>query len=81
VIYRCERDLHSDLVAETLEHVTIKVLGIVDYDLLRDAVTIDDVLLEEFFDSCGGYIGDRLHLNPFHEMLYCHNGKSVIALC
>jgi negative regulator of genetic competence, sporulation and motility len=36
-------------MAETLEHVTIKIFDIVDRDFLRDAVTTDNILLEEFF--------------------------------
>jgi hypothetical protein len=67
-------------VVEILEHVTVKVLDIVDRDFLRDAIMAYDVLLEFFFDSCRGYVGDGLHLNPFHEVLHCHNGKSIVDL-
>jgi hypothetical protein len=28
----------------------------------------DDVLLEEFLDSCGGYVSDGLRLNPLGEI-------------
>jgi hypothetical protein len=80
VVYECEDDLYFNLVAEILEHVTVKVHGIVDRDLLQEAITTDDVLSEEFFDSCGGYVGDGLCLNPFCEILYCHNGEGIIAL-
>jgi hypothetical protein len=68
VVYGCEDDLHSDLVAEILEHVIVKVLGIIDCDLLWDDITVDDVFLAEFFDSCEGYVGDELH--PTHFMKY-----------
>jgi hypothetical protein len=44
VVYRCEGDHHPDLVTEILEHGTIKILDIIDGDLLRNSVMIDDVL-------------------------------------
>jgi hypothetical protein len=80
VVYGCEGDLHSDLMAEILEHVTVDVLGIINCDLLWDAIMTDNVLLEEFFDSSRGYVGDRLRLNPFHEILNYHNGEGIIAM-
>jgi hypothetical protein len=80
MVYGCEDNLHSDLMAEVHEYVAVKVHGIVDHDLLWDVITADNVLPEEFFDSCGRYVGDRLRLNPFHEVLHCHNGEGVIAL-
>jgi hypothetical protein len=48
MIYRSECNLRSNLLAEILEHCTIEVLCIVDHDVLRDAVSIDDILLEIF---------------------------------
>jgi hypothetical protein len=47
----------------------------------RHAIEADDVLLEEFFYCCGGYVCDGLRLNPFYEVLDCHSGEGVIALC
>jgi hypothetical protein len=47
VIYRCEGDLHPDLLIEILEHGTVKILGIVDGDLPRNSVATDDVSLEK----------------------------------
>jgi hypothetical protein len=41
---------------EILEHGTIKILGIVDNDLLRNSIMTDDVLLEKILDVDGGYI-------------------------
>jgi hypothetical protein len=54
VVYECKGDLHPDLVTEILEHGTIKILGIIDYDLLRNSEATDDILLEESLDSDGG---------------------------
>jgi hypothetical protein len=68
-------------MAEILEHVTIKVLGIVDRDLLWDAIMTDNVFPKEVFDSSGVYVGDGLHLNSFHKILDYPNGEGVIALC
>jgi hypothetical protein len=33
MVYGCEGDLRSDLVVEILEHVIVKILGIVDCDV------------------------------------------------
>jgi hypothetical protein len=44
-------------VTEILEHGTIKILAVVNGDLLRNSVTIDDVLLEKILDCGGYYIG------------------------
>jgi hypothetical protein len=49
VIYRCEGDIHLDLMREILQYGTIKILGIVDSDLLRNSTTTDDVLPENFW--------------------------------
>jgi hypothetical protein len=79
VVYRCEGDFRPYLVTEILEHGTIKILGIVDGDLLRNSVTTDDVLPEKFLDCGGGYIGYRFRFNPFGEVLPCNDG-GVISL-
>jgi hypothetical protein len=63
------------------EHGTIKILGIVNGDSLRNSVMTDDVLLEEFLNCGGGYIGYRLCFNPFGEVLHCNDGEGVISLC
>jgi hypothetical protein len=81
VVYRCEGDLRLDLVTEILEHGTIKVLGIIDGDLLRNSIATDDVLPEKFLDCGGGYIGHRFHFNPFGELLHCNDGEGVISHC
>jgi hypothetical protein len=81
VVYICKRDLRPNLVIEILQHGTIKILGIVDGDLLRNSVAIDDVLPEEFLDGGGGYVCYRLRFNPFSEVFHCDDGKSVISLC
>jgi hypothetical protein len=69
MIYRSKGDRRSNLVAEILEHCIIKKLGIIDFDVLWDAIAVDDILTEEFSDGCGAYVYDRLHLNPFCEVL------------
>jgi hypothetical protein len=46
VIYRCERDLHSNLLAEIFEHYVIEILRIVDCNVSGNAVTTDNVLPE-----------------------------------
>jgi hypothetical protein len=68
-------------MAEILEHVTIKILDVVDCDLMWNFVATDDVLPEEFLDGCGGYIGNRLHFNPLSELFHHYYGESVISLC
>jgi hypothetical protein len=80
VVYICEGDLRPDLVTEILERGTIKILDIIDGDLLRDSVAIDDVLPEKFLDCGGGYISYKLHFNPFGEVLHCDDGEGVIFL-
>jgi hypothetical protein len=56
MVYGCKGDLHSNLVIEILEHYTIKILVIVDCDVPMNAIAIDDILPEEFFDGCGSYV-------------------------
>jgi hypothetical protein len=56
VVYRCEGDLCPDLVTEILEHGTIEILGIVDGDLLRNSVAINDALPENILDGGEGVI-------------------------
>jgi hypothetical protein len=80
VIYRCEGDLHPNLMTEILEHGTIKILDIVTGDLLRNSVTTDDVLPKKL-DGGGGYICYRFHFNPFGEVLDYNNGECVVFLC
>jgi hypothetical protein len=81
VVCICEGDHCPDLVTEILVHGTIEILVIVDGDLLRYFVAIDDVLLEKFLDAGGGYIGYMFCFNPFGEVLHCDDGKGVISLC
>jgi hypothetical protein len=80
VIYRCECDLHFNLLVEILEHCTGEVLCIVHCDVSGNAVVIDDILSEELFDYCGAYICDGLRLDLLCEVLDCHHSKGVIAL-
>jgi hypothetical protein len=56
VVYRCKGDLCPNLVAKILEHGTIKVLGVVNGDLLGNSVVADDGLPEEFLDGGEGYV-------------------------
>jgi hypothetical protein len=81
VVYKCEGDLRPNLVTKIFEHSTIKIVGVIDGDLLRDSKMVDDILLEKILDGGGGYIGYWLHFNPFGEVLYNNNGKGVIPLC
>jgi hypothetical protein len=80
MVHRCEGNLCANFVKEILEHVTVKILGIVNCDLLWDSVTTNDVLPEFFFDCLRGYIGDGLRLDPFHEVFHRHYGEGVVAL-
>jgi hypothetical protein len=80
VIYRRERDCHPNLLAKILEHCTIEVLCVVDCNVSGDAVTVDNVLPEEFFDCCRAYIGERLLLYPLHEIFDPCNSEGVVAL-
>jgi hypothetical protein len=81
VIYRCEGDLRPDLMTEILKHGTIKVLGIVDGDLLKNSVTTVDVLPEKFQNGGGGYVCYWFRFNPFGKVLDCNNGEGVVSLC
>jgi hypothetical protein len=76
-----EGDLRPDLMAEILEHGTLKILGIDIGDLLRNFIATDDVLLEKSLDGGGGYVGYRLCFDPFGEVFYCDNVEGVICLC
>jgi hypothetical protein len=69
------------LVTKILEHGTIKILGIVNSDLLRNSTMTDDVLPEKFMDGSGCYIGYMFCFNPFDEVLHCDDGEGVISLC
>jgi hypothetical protein len=66
---------------EIIEHSTIKILGIVDSDFLRNSVTTNDVRLENFLDGGGGYIWYWFRFNPVGEVLDCDNGEDVVSLC
>jgi hypothetical protein len=67
-------------VAEILEQGTIKVLGIVNGDLLRNSIATDDVLPEELLDGGKGCVHYRLHFNPFSEVFHYDNGEGVVSL-
>jgi hypothetical protein len=47
MLYICEGNLRTNLVTKIPEHVTVKVFGIVNCDLLWDSVTTNNVLLEK----------------------------------
>jgi hypothetical protein len=49
VVYRCEGELRPNLVTKIFEHCTIKILDVIDGDLLRNSVAIVDVLLEKIW--------------------------------
>jgi hypothetical protein len=50
VVYQCECDLRSNLLAEIFEHCIVKLLCVVDCYMPVDAIAADDVLPEEFSD-------------------------------
>jgi hypothetical protein len=81
MVYRCEGDLHSDLMVENLEHRIIEILGVINCDLSRDAIVANDILSEDFFYGCKAYVCDGLRLNPFHEVLDCHTSYGIVDLC
>jgi hypothetical protein len=81
VIYRCEGGLRAYLVTEILEHATVKVLNIVECDLLWNSIMVDNVLPEKFLYSCRGHVGDRLRINPLGELFHSYYSESVISLC
>jgi hypothetical protein len=68
-------------VTKIFEHCTIKILGVINVDQLRDSERTDDVLPEKNLDGGGGYISYSLRFNPFGEVLYYVNGKGVIPMC
>jgi hypothetical protein len=80
VTRRRECDLHSNLLAKIIEHFTVKVPCIVDCDVSRDTVAVDNILLEEFSNCCRAYIVERLCLYPLCDVFDCHDGEGVIAL-
>jgi hypothetical protein len=58
-----------------------QILGIIDYNLLRNPVAADDVLPEKILDGCGAYISHGLRFNPLGKVLDRDDGEGVIALC
>jgi hypothetical protein len=80
VLYGCEGDLRPNLIVEILEHGTIKILGVIDCDLLWNSIAIDDVLPEELLDGGRGYVGNTLCFNPFGEVLHYDYSESVVSL-
>jgi hypothetical protein len=81
VVYRCDGDLHPNLMAEILEHGTVKIIGVVNRDLLWNSISTDDVLPKEFLNGGGGYVGDKLRFNQFGEVLHYDYSESVVSLC
>jgi hypothetical protein len=81
VVYRCESDLHFNLLVEIFEHCTVKVFCVINCDLSGNTVSTNNVPLEEPFDGGGAYICDTLCLNPLCEVFDCHDGEGVIVLC
>jgi hypothetical protein len=67
-------------MAEILEHVIVKLLGMVNSDFSQDAIAVDDVLPEEFLDSHGAYACDRLRLDLLCKVLNRYNSEGVVAL-
>jgi hypothetical protein len=81
VVYGCKCDLCSDLLTEILEHCIVEVIRVVGRNVSGNAVATDDILPEEHFDRSRAYVCDRLCLDPLCEVLDCHYGEGVIALC
>jgi hypothetical protein len=46
----------------------------------QDSKSIDDVLLEEFLDCCGGHIGYWLRFDPFGKIFDSYQHVLVVAL-
>jgi hypothetical protein len=66
-------------MAKILEHVIVKLLGIVNGDFSWDTKATDDVLPEKLFDCCRVYVSDWLCLNPLCKILNCYNSEGVVA--
>jgi hypothetical protein len=49
---------------DILEHVIVKLLGIVNGDLSRNTKMANDVSSEKLLNGHGAYVGDWLRLNP-----------------
>jgi hypothetical protein len=45
-----------------------------------DTVAVDDILLEEFTNYCGAYVGERLHFYLLREVFDYYNGEGVVTL-
>jgi hypothetical protein len=52
----------------------------VNSDFSQDAIAVDDVLPEEFLDSHGAYVCDRLRLDLLCKVLNRYNSEGVVAL-
>jgi hypothetical protein len=81
IVHGCEGNLRFNLVVEILEHVIVEILGVVDYNVLRDAIAADDILREEIFNGYRAYVSDGLRLNQFRELFDCHNSEGIVAMC
>jgi hypothetical protein len=68
-------------MVEILEHGTVKIVGVVNRDLLWNSISTDDVLPKEFLNGGGGYVGDKLRFNQFGEVLHYDYSESVVSLC
>jgi hypothetical protein len=68
-------------MTEILEHAAIKILSVVDCDLLQNSVMADDVLPEKFLYSCQEHICDGLRFNPLGKVFHRYNGEGVVSLC
>jgi hypothetical protein len=67
-------------MAEILEHVIVKLFGIINCDFSRNPKMIDDILPEELLDYRRAYVGDWFCLDPLGKILDFYNGEGVIAL-
>jgi hypothetical protein len=78
---RLKQNLPSSQVdGRILEHVIVKLLGIVKGDFSQNTEAVDNVLPEKLLDCGGAYVGHWLFLDPLCEILGCYNGEGVIAL-
>jgi hypothetical protein len=80
VVDRSEGYFRPDLVVEILEHVIIKLLGIVNDDFLWDTIAKNNDLPEKFHDGCRASVCNGLRLNLFYEILNHYNSEGVVAL-
>jgi hypothetical protein len=67
-------------MVKILEHVIVKLFGVIDGDCSCNTEAADNVLPDKFLDGHSTYVGHQLCLNPLCEILDCYNGKGLTVL-